>query len=86
MKAANTFAADVLGADPREGGGRRVLFVSGDDAEAKSAVGELFDAAGFFPIDVGDLVTGGGMHRREDRWRDTTSCGCRRLGNDGEEP
>ena len=63
VKAANTFAADVLGADPRDAGGRRVMFVSGDDAEAKSAVGELFDAAGFFPIDVGDLVTGGGMHQ-----------------------
>ena len=63
VKAANTFAADVLGADPREAGGRRVMFVSGDDAEAKSAVGELFDAAGFFPIDIGDLVTGGGMQQ-----------------------
>jgi predicted dinucleotide-binding enzyme len=63
VKAANTFAADVLGADPREAGGRRVMFVSGDDAEAKSMVGELFDAAGFFPIDVGDLVTGGAMQQ-----------------------
>ena len=61
VKAANTFAADVLGADPREAGGRRVMFVSGDDAEANRAVGELFDAAGFFPIDIGDLVTGAGM-------------------------
>ena len=63
VKAANTFAAEVLGADPREAGGRRVMFVSGDDAEAKGAVRELFDAAGFFPIDVGNLVAGGGMHQ-----------------------
>jgi 8-hydroxy-5-deazaflavin:NADPH oxidoreductase len=63
VKAANTFAADVLGADPREAGGRRAMFVSGDDAEAKRAVGELFDAAGFFPIDIGDLVSGGGMQQ-----------------------
>jgi predicted dinucleotide-binding enzyme len=63
VKAANTFAADVLGADPREAVGRRVMFVSGDDAEAKRAVGELFDAAGFFPIDIGDLVTGGAMQQ-----------------------
>ncbi|MDQ1434414.1 MAG: 8-hydroxy-5-deazaflavin:NADPH oxidoreductase [Actinomycetota bacterium] len=63
VKAANTFAADVLGADPREAGGRRVMFVSGDDAEAKSAVGELFDATGFFPIDIGDLATGGAMQQ-----------------------
>ena len=63
VKAANTFAAEVLGADPREAGGRRVMFVSGDSAEAKSAVGELFDAAGYFPIDIGDLVSGGGMQQ-----------------------
>jgi 8-hydroxy-5-deazaflavin:NADPH oxidoreductase len=63
VKAANTFAADVLGADPRGAGGRRAMFVSGDDAEAKRAVGELFDAAGFFPIDIGDLVSGGGMQQ-----------------------
>ena len=63
VKAANTFAAEVLGADPRAAGGRRVLFVSGDDADAKSAVAALFDAAGFFPIDIGDLVTGGAMQQ-----------------------
>jgi 8-hydroxy-5-deazaflavin:NADPH oxidoreductase len=63
VKAANTFAADVLGAEPREAGGRRVMLVSGDDAEAKSVVGEFFDTAGFFPIDIGDLVTGGGMQQ-----------------------
>ena len=34
VKAANTFVADVLGDDPRANGGRRVLFVSGDDADA----------------------------------------------------
>jgi predicted dinucleotide-binding enzyme len=63
VKAANSVAADVLAADPRDAGGRRVLFVSGDDAEAKGAVEELFDAAGFFPIDLGDLVGGGRMQQ-----------------------
>jgi 8-hydroxy-5-deazaflavin:NADPH oxidoreductase len=63
VKAANTLAADVLGTDPHQAGGRRVMFVSGDDAAAKRAVGELFDAAGFFPIDVGDLVSGGALHQ-----------------------
>jgi predicted dinucleotide-binding enzyme len=63
VKAANTFAADVLGADPRDAGGRRVMFLSGDDVEAKRAVGELFDAAGFFPIDIGGLATGGGLQQ-----------------------
>ena len=63
VKAANTLAADVLGADPGEDGGRRVLFLSGDDAQAKGAVGALFDAAGFFPIDIGDLVSGGSLQQ-----------------------
>jgi predicted dinucleotide-binding enzyme len=63
VKAANTFTADVLAADPRDAGGRRVLFVSGDDAQAKSTVVELFAAAGFFPIDIGDLVTGGSLQQ-----------------------
>jgi predicted dinucleotide-binding enzyme len=63
VKAANTLGADVLGADPHEAGGRRVLFLSGDDASAKAAVIELFDDAGFFPIDLGDLVTGGHMQQ-----------------------
>ena len=63
VKAANTLAANDLAADPHESGGRRVIFVSGDDAPAKATVVELFDAAGFFPIDLGDLVTGGRMQQ-----------------------
>jgi len=63
VKAANTLAADVLGADPHDAGGRRALFVAGDDAAAKNTVAELFDAAGFFPIDIGDLVTGGSLQQ-----------------------
>ena len=63
VKAANTLGADILGADPHEAGGRRVIFLSGDDATAKAAVIELFDDAGFFPIDLGDLVTGGHMQQ-----------------------
>jgi predicted dinucleotide-binding enzyme len=63
VKAANTYAADVLGADPAEAGGRRVLLISGDDAPAKDAVGAFFDAAGFFPIDIGGLVSGGSLQQ-----------------------
>ena len=66
VKAANTLGANVLGADPHDAGGRRVIFLSGDDALAKAAVVELFDAAGFFPIDLGDLVTGGRMQQLGD--------------------
>ena len=40
-----------------------MIFLSGDDAEAKAAVAELFDAAGFFAIDLGDLIPGGRMQQ-----------------------
>jgi 8-hydroxy-5-deazaflavin:NADPH oxidoreductase len=63
VKAANTLGADVLGAEPGEAGGRRVLFLSGDHEAAKAVVMELFDAAGFFPVDLGDLAPGGGMQQ-----------------------
>jgi 8-hydroxy-5-deazaflavin:NADPH oxidoreductase len=63
VKAANTLSAEVLGSDPQEAGGRRVIFVSGDDADAKADVVALFDEAGFAPIDLGDLATGGAMQQ-----------------------
>jgi predicted dinucleotide-binding enzyme len=63
VKAANTLGADVLGSNPQEAGGRRVIFVSGDDADAKSAVASLFEDAGFAAIDLGDLETGGAMQQ-----------------------
>jgi predicted dinucleotide-binding enzyme len=63
VKAANTLPAEVLGADPGAAGGRRVLFVSGDHEPAKAAVMELFDGAGFFTIDLGDLVAGAAMQQ-----------------------
>jgi predicted dinucleotide-binding enzyme len=63
VKAANTLGAEVLGSDPREAGGRRVIFVSGDDADAKSAVASLFEDAGFAAIDLGELATGGSMQQ-----------------------
>jgi 8-hydroxy-5-deazaflavin:NADPH oxidoreductase len=61
VKAANTLRAEVLASDPYEAGGRRVIFLSGDDADAKAAVIALFENAGFAPIDLGDLATGGEM-------------------------
>jgi hypothetical protein len=63
VKAANTLLAALLAADPREAGGQRVLFFSGDDLDAKAEVSMLFQDAGFFTIDLGDLVTGGKMQQ-----------------------
>jgi hypothetical protein len=63
VKAANTLGAPVLASDPHEGGGRRALFLSGDDADAKSEVVALFEAAGFSTIDLGGLREGGRMQQ-----------------------
>ena len=63
VKAGNTLGADVLGSDPQQAGGRRVIFVSWDDADAKSAVASLFEDAGFAAIDLGNLATGGAMQQ-----------------------
>ncbi|HWX95348.1 MAG TPA: NADPH-dependent F420 reductase [Solirubrobacteraceae bacterium] len=63
VKVANTLGAELLGSDPHEAGGRRVLFLSGDDGAAKTVVADLVEAAGFFPIDLGDLATGGSMQQ-----------------------
>ncbi len=63
VKAANPLGAEVLGSDPHEAGGRRVMFISGDDADAKAAVAALFQDAGFATIDLGDLATGGAMQQ-----------------------
>jgi len=63
VKAANTLGAAVLAADPHEAGGRRVIFLSGDDADAKSEVAALFDDAGFSVIDLGGLRDGGAMQQ-----------------------
>ena len=68
VKAANTLGAAVLGADPHEGGGRRVIFLSGDDAEAKSEVSALFEDAGFVAIDLGGLATAARCSSSAVRW------------------
>jgi predicted dinucleotide-binding enzyme len=59
VKAANTLAAAVLASDPHEAGGQRVIFLSGDDDDAKAEVGAVFEGAGFFVIDLGHLIDGG---------------------------
>jgi 8-hydroxy-5-deazaflavin:NADPH oxidoreductase len=63
VKAANTLGAEVLGSDPEEAGGRRVIFLAGNDADAKAEVVAMFQDAGFAPVDLGDLATGGEMQQ-----------------------
>ena len=59
VKAFNTLPAAVLAADPAQAGGRRVLFISGNDAEANSKVTTLVEKLGFAPITLGKLAEGG---------------------------
>ncbi len=59
VKALNTLTVANLGADPREARGRRVLFMSGDDAPAKREVAQVLERIGFATIDLGSLAIGG---------------------------
>jgi 8-hydroxy-5-deazaflavin:NADPH oxidoreductase len=53
----------VLASDPHQADGQRVIFISGDNDDAKAAVLALFQDAGFAVIDLGDLATGGAMQQ-----------------------
>jgi predicted dinucleotide-binding enzyme len=59
VKAFNTLPAAVLASDPAQDGGRRVIFLSGNDAEANSEVASLVEQFGFAPITLGKLAEGG---------------------------
>ncbi|PWC41371.1 NADPH-dependent F420 reductase [Azospirillum sp. TSA6c] len=58
VKAFNHLQPHLLSGDPSGDGGKRVLFYSGDDADAKARVGALIDRLGFFGIDLGSLALG----------------------------
>ncbi len=59
IKAFNTLAAKILAANPVEANGHRVLFISGNDNEAKQQVSDIIKNIGFAPIDLGLLSAGG---------------------------
>lgn len=59
VKAFNHLAASMLASDPQAEGGRRALFYAGDDADAKTVVGDLIQQLGFAGIDLGTLDGGG---------------------------
>ncbi len=63
VKAFNTLPAAVLASDPVSDTGARVLFTSGNDAEANAAVGTLVEQLGFAPINLGGLAEGGRLQQ-----------------------
>jgi 8-hydroxy-5-deazaflavin:NADPH oxidoreductase len=63
VKAANTLLSVVLAADPKQAGGRRVLFISGDEVGAKEEVNGMLERMGFATIDLGGLAIGGKLQQ-----------------------
>nr|WP_250885988.1 NAD(P)-binding domain-containing protein [Pseudomonas brassicacearum] len=58
VKAFNHMLARLLEADPASEGGKRVLFLTGDDEQARGEVAQLIDRLGFFGVDLGPLSVG----------------------------
>lgn len=63
VKTANTLRPDTIAEDPHVGPGRRVLFISGDHAEANTDVAKVLQKVGFSPVNLGGLATGGRMQQ-----------------------
>lgn len=59
VKAFNTLPAALLASDPSAHGGKRVLFLAGDDLSANTTVAALIERLGFAPVDLGKLAEGG---------------------------
>ena len=58
-----TLPASVLALPPATEAGRRVMFLSGDDKDARAAVGALIDDIGYAAVDLGSLSTGGALQQ-----------------------
>jgi predicted dinucleotide-binding enzyme len=71
VKAFNTLPPEALVGDPRQAGGRRVVFFSGDHVRAKVEVGRLIAQLGFAGVDLGNLASGGRLQQFPDGplWR-----------------
>ncbi|WP_285432059.1 NADPH-dependent F420 reductase [Pseudomonas sp. fls2-241-R2A-110] len=59
VKGFNHLGAAVLGQNPAEKGGRRVVFLASDDDGAAEEIGALAENLGFSPIKLGGLSEGG---------------------------
>ena len=67
VKAFNHLPAEKLAADPQVNGGRRVIFLSGDDEGAIAGVAAVVEQLGFAPVSLGKLTEGGLLVQARDR-------------------
>lgn len=58
VKAFNHLEARVLDSEPQVEDGRRVLFLAGEDTDAKKTVSDLIARLGFAPVDLGGVNEG----------------------------
>jgi predicted dinucleotide-binding enzyme len=58
VKAFNTLFARVTAQNPHHTDGRLVVFLAGDDADAKATVSAFVDSLGFAPVDIGGVRDG----------------------------
>jgi len=61
VKSLNQLPAKLLASNPVENGGRRVMFLAGDDERAVGAVAKLVGDLGFAPIALGTLAGVGAL-------------------------
>lgn len=67
VKAFNHLAAGVLAQDPAIAGGRRVIFLSGDDESAIATVAALVQRLGYAPVSLGKIAEGGQLVQARDK-------------------
>ena len=63
VKAFNAIRMEHYDKGPKFHDGKRVIFVSGDDKDAKAVVTGLVNDFGYAPVDLGGLVSGGRMQQ-----------------------
>ncbi len=61
VKTLNQLPARLLAMNPAENGGRRVMFVAGNDEAASASIAGLVDSLGFAPISLGKINEGGAL-------------------------
>ena len=63
VKTFNQLPAALLAGNPSDNGGRRVMFVSGNNEDANVTIAELVKQLGFAPIVLGKITEGGKLLR-----------------------